>query len=74
MKIFKMSLVSSIIFFVFGNIALMAHPGHGATDGHSIIHYLTEPMHAMVLAAIVLMIAGSATWLIMKKKKATERA
>ena len=74
MKIFKISLVSSIIFFVLGNIALLAHPGHGSTDGHSLIHYLSEPMHAMVLAAVVLMVAGSVTWLILKKKKAAERA
>ncbi len=74
MKIFKISLISSIIFFIPGIIALRAHPGHGATEDHSLIHYLTEPMHAMVLAAVLLMIAGSVTWLILKKKKLTERA
>ncbi len=25
-----------------------AHPGHGETDGYSIIHYFVEPMHAVV--------------------------
>ncbi len=74
MKIFRISLISSIIFFVLGNIALLAHPGHGTTDGHSLIHYLTEPMHAMVLAAVFIMIAASVTWMILRKKKATERA
>ncbi len=54
---------------------LYAHPGHGDTPGHSLIHYLTEPMHVMVFAAVVIMIAGSFTWyLIQKKKKAAERA
>jgi hypothetical protein len=25
-----------------------AHPGHGGTDGYTIIHYFVEPMHAVV--------------------------
>jgi len=58
----------------FGSL-LYAHPGHGETSGHSLIHYLTEPMHVMVLTAVVLMIAGSCTWyLIRKKRNVAERA
>jgi hypothetical protein len=29
-------------------ISLFAHPGHGETEGFSIIHYFTEPVHATV--------------------------
>lgn len=37
----------------------LAHPGHGETDGYTIIHYFTEPTHAILtvgvmVAAIVL--------------------
>ena len=27
---------------------LFAHPGHGETDGFTITHYFTEPVHATV--------------------------
>lgn len=38
---------------------LMAHPGHGETEGFSFLHYLTEPMHALItLGAIVAVYAG----------------
>ncbi|GEM_PF-977706 len=74
MKIFRISLITSVLFFIISAVSLMAHPGHGTTDGHSLIHYLTEPMHATVLVAVFIMIAASITWMILKKKKATERA
>lgn len=36
-------------------LAAMAHPGHGETDGYTIIHYFSEPQHALVtLGAIIL--------------------
>ncbi len=36
----------------------MAHPGHGDTDGYTIIHYFTEPMHAIItLGSFVLVFA-----------------
>jgi hypothetical protein len=35
----------------------LAHPGHGDTDGYSIIHYFTEPVHAFVWAASIIVIA-----------------
>ncbi len=38
----------------------LAHPGHGETDGYTITHYFTEPVHAViaigVLAAVVVFI------------------
>jgi hypothetical protein len=37
----------------------LAHPGHGETDGFSIIHYFSEPMHAIVtVGAMVVLFAG----------------
>ena len=39
----------------------LAHPGHGETEGYTIIHYFTEPQHALItlgiLAAAVVYIA-----------------
>lgn len=26
----------------------MAHPGHGDSDGYTIIHYFREPIHAVI--------------------------
>lgn len=26
----------------------LAHPGHGDTDGYTIIHYFREPIHAVI--------------------------
>lgn len=32
-------------------LPVLAHPGHGDTDPESWRHYLTEPVHVLVLAA-----------------------
>lgn len=37
----------------------MAHPGHGETEGYTIIHYFTEPMHAIItLGSFVIVFAA----------------
>jgi hypothetical protein len=33
--------------------ALLAHPGHGETEGFTITHYFTEPVHAVVTVLAV---------------------
>ena len=49
-------------------VPAMAHPGHGraatSADGHSISHYVTEPVHAigivgglLLVAAVVMLVA-----------------
>ena len=52
---------------------MMAHPGHGdhSHDGWSIIHYFTQPEHALVSIAIVLSLA---VVVIVKKKSKTRKA
>ena len=30
-----------------------AHPGHGITDGYTITHYFTEPVHLMSTAVVL---------------------
>ena len=69
MKNVKNLFVLSIIFLFTGITKLFAHPGHGTSDGNSLMHYLSEPLHAAILASIVIIIATSATWMIMRKKK-----
>ena len=75
MNYFRKIFLASILLFIMNQATLFAHPGHGDSAGHSLFHYLTEPMHAMVLGAVVLMIAMSCTWLILRmKKRVKERA
>lgn len=33
--------------------AIYAHPGHGGTDGYTIIHYFVEPAHAIVTWSVL---------------------
>ncbi len=33
----------------------LAHPGHGDTDGYSIIHYFVEPAHAVITVGVIAM-------------------
>lgn len=35
-------------------VITFAHPGHGDTDGYSIIHYFKEPVHLAVFTSIIL--------------------
>jgi hypothetical protein len=35
-------------------LAGMAHPGHGGTDGFTIIHYFVEPAHAVITYSILI--------------------
>ena len=35
--------------------ALFAHPGHGETEGFTITHYFTEPVHGVIS---ILAVAG----------------
>lgn len=46
--------------FLFGlPFVMAAHPGHGAHthDGFSVIHYFTEPEHALVSVGILVSVA-----------------
>lgn len=33
----------------------LAHPGHGETGGYTIIHYFSEPQHALVTLGVVVL-------------------
>jgi len=54
-----LNLFFSGLFFVAMPFIAVAHPGHGdhTHDGFSIIHYFTEPEHALVTIGILVTIA-----------------
>ncbi|MBZ5859339.1 hypothetical protein [Flavihumibacter profundi] len=41
------SIAAGLISTMLLPIATFAHPGHGETDGYTIIHYFTEPVHVI---------------------------
>ena len=45
---------------------VFAHEGHGHTDGYTIIHYLTEPVHAFAVG--IAFVTGMAIWWRTRKK------
>ncbi|MEN8249962.1 MAG: hypothetical protein ABFS32_13595 [Bacteroidota bacterium] len=41
------------------SVNAFAHPGHGTSTGHDIMHYLTSPMHVgIVLTTVVILFVG----------------
>lgn len=46
------------------------HPGHGTTQPGSVIHYVAEPVHAIVIvgAAVALVLAAGAIGMLLRKK------
>lgn len=47
-------------------VLTFAHPGHGETDGYTIIHYFTEPVHAVFTYSILL---GAFVYIMYSRKK-----
>ncbi len=47
--------------------SLLAHPGHGVTEGDSVVHYLIEPTH--IGPVVLLALAGLATGRWLKRRK-----
>ena len=51
-----------------------AHPGHGDPSESGWLHYLAEPQHFLVLAALVLAGAASLTLLHARRRSEARRA
>jgi hypothetical protein len=47
---------------------LMAHPGHGETEGFTITHYFTEVQHVLISIALI-SITAVTVWYIKNRKK-----
>ena len=46
-----------------------AHPGHGETSGHSFLHYLTEPFHALPLLAVIAITLSVIVYFVLARKR-----
>jgi cytochrome bd-type quinol oxidase subunit 2 len=71
MKKISCALTTGIL--ILAPFAGMAHPGHGETEGFTITHYFTEPVHATVS---VILLAGVlfTVSMIHRKKSAGKKA
>ena len=49
---------------------ILAHAGHGVTEGHSLLHYLTEPAHLPYTLAAAVVAIGVAVWFVRRKREA----
>ena len=45
----------------------LAHPGHGTTDPSSWRHYLTEPLHVVVIAGAALLVVEVVLWRVRRR-------
>ena len=55
-KSFKSLLIVVITLFATN---AFAHPGHGTSTGHDIMHYLTSPLHiGIVISSLVILFVG----------------
>ena len=45
----------------------LAHPGHGTTDPSSWRHYLTEPLHVVVIAGAALLAVEVVLWRVRRR-------
>ena len=46
-------------------LSAVAHDGHGSSHAHSLMHYLTEPLHIIPVAVVV-----AVAWAVCRRKKA----
>jgi F0F1-type ATP synthase assembly protein I len=49
----RINLIAGFLLIVMAPLVSMAHPGHGGSDGYTIIHYFIEPVHAIVTLGII---------------------
>jgi len=47
----------------------LAHPGHGETEGFSIIHYFSEPVHATTTAGLMVAIMFTVSYVRRKRSQ-----
>jgi len=61
--------VSALLILLVAATGVWAHPGHGESHGHSLVHYLTEPFHVIPLVAVIIVSVAIFTVLYKKRKK-----
>lgn len=56
-----------LLVFAASPLSLLAHEGHGHVAGNNPLHYVAEPMHAMLLV-IALLVVAAAVYAIKKQR------
>ncbi|MBP3193745.1 hypothetical protein [Natronogracilivirga saccharolytica] len=59
------TMVAALVMLIAVN-SVQAHPGHGESDGHSLLHYITEPVHAIPLLGSLAFLVVAAFWIYRK--------
>lgn len=59
-----MKLKLALALTAFLPLAAIAHEGHGSSNAHSLMHYLSEPLHLLPIAIVA--VAG---WYIWRRRK-----
>ncbi len=49
---------------------LLAHAGHGHTEGNSLVHWLIEPAHLPFTLAAAAVVVGVAFWAVRRRREA----
>ncbi len=59
LKLFCMKKSIAMLLTAFSSFPLIAdaHPGHGEDGGYTIIHYFTQPVHAVLSLSVVALMA-----------------
>jgi hypothetical protein len=64
-----LTVLSAILVSLASATQVLAHPGHGITEGNSLVHFLTEPVHIISFIAVVAFGAITVLWYRARKKK-----
>ncbi len=48
---------------------LLAHAGHGHTEGTSLLHYIVEPTHLPFTLAAAVVVVGLGVWAVRRKRR-----
>jgi putative Mn2+ efflux pump MntP len=64
-----LTVLSALLVSLASAAQVLAHPGHGITEGNSLVHFLTEPVHIISFIAVLAVGAIVVLWYRAKKKK-----
>lgn len=68
-KKYTFIVLSAILMSLATAAEILAHPGHGTTEGSSLIHFISEPIHILSFVAFVAVGIGITLWYRARKKK-----
>ena len=68
-KKYTFIVLSAILVSLATAAEILAHPGHGSTEGNSLVHFITEPVHILSFVATVAVGIVITLWYRARKKK-----